>query len=229
MNKITVLLADDHALVREGCRKMLEFESDFEVVGEAQDGRQAVALTKKHHPDVALMDISMPLLNGLEATREIHKASPATKVLILSMHNNEAYIRTATEFGAAGFILKQSPVKDVCQAIREAHQGKTYFSPDIMRHFDRLKLPLAGCAGGFDPKLARLTPREMEVLRLIAEGNTNKETAAKLGIKLKTAEKHREHIAKKLDIHHAARLTPYAISAGILENSVPIDHRLGAA
>ncbi len=130
MNKITILLADDHTLMREGCRMMLELENDLEVVGEARDGRQAVELAKKLHPDVALMDIAMPLLNGLEAARQIHNAIPATKVLMLSAHSDDAYVQTATESGAAGFILKQNSAQDVCRAIREVHQGKTFFSPD---------------------------------------------------------------------------------------------------
>ncbi len=222
MKKITVLLADDHALMREGCRMMLEFEKDFEVVGEARDGRQAVELAKKLHPDVALMDIAMPSLNGLEATRQIHHASPVTKVLMFSGHSDDAYIQTATESGAAGFILKQNPTQDVCRAIREVHRGKTFFSPDIVRHFDRRKLPLPGYAGGRNPKPARLTQREMEVLQLVAEGNANKQTAAELGIGIKTVEKHREHLMEKLDIHHTAGLTRYAISAGIIENTVPL-------
>ena len=118
MKRTTVLLADDHTIVREGFRKMLELEDDLEVVGEAQDGRQGVALVKKLHPDVVLMDIAMPLLNGLEATRQVHKDFPATKVLILSAHNDDAYVKTATESGAVGFLLKQTSAHDVCLAIR---------------------------------------------------------------------------------------------------------------
>jgi DNA-binding NarL/FixJ family response regulator len=222
MKKITILLADDHALMREGCRMMLEFENDFEVVGEAQDGRQAVELAKKLHPDVALMDIAMPLLNGLEAARQIHKAVPATKVLMLSAHSDDAYVKMATESGAAAFILKQNPARDVCRAIREVHRGKTFFSPDIVRHFNRRKLPMCGGAGGPGPRPAGLTPREMEVLQLVAEGNTNKKAASELGIGIKTVEKHRGHLMEKLDIHHTAGLTHYAISAGIIENRVPL-------
>jgi DNA-binding NarL/FixJ family response regulator len=222
MKKITILLADDHALMREGCRIMLELENDFEVVGEARDGRQAVELAKKLHPDVALIDIAMPSLNGLEAARQIHHASPATKVLMFSGHSEDAYVQTATESGAAGFILKQNPAQDVCRAIREVHHGKAFFSPDIVRHFDRRKLQLPGCAGESSPRPAKLTPREMEVLQLVAEGNANKQTAAELGIGIKTVEKHREHLMEKLDIHHTAGLTRYAISAGIIENSVPL-------
>ena len=218
MKKIKVLLADDHALMREGCRMMLELENDFEVVGEAQDGRQAVELAKKLQPDVALMDIAMPSLNGLEAARQIHKAIPATKVLMLSGHSEDAYVQAATEAGAAGFVLKENSAQEVRQAIREVHQGKKYFSPDIVRHFDRRKLPLPSGAGGRNPPPVHLTSREMEVLQLIAEGNANKQTAAELGIHFKTVEKHRGHLMEKLDIHHTAGLTRYAIRAGIVVN-----------
>src|SRR5450432_1874899 len=125
MKQITVLLAEDHMIVREGFRKMLELEDDFEIVGEAQDGREAIALVKKFHPAVVLMDIAMPLLNGLEATRQVLKAFPATKVLMLSAHNDDAYVQTATESGAVGFLLKQTSAHEVCRAIREVHKGNT--------------------------------------------------------------------------------------------------------
>ena len=220
MKKIKVLLADDHALMREGCRMMLELENDLEVVGEAQDGRQAVELAKKLQPDVTLMDIAMPSLNGLEAARQIHKAIPATKVLMLSGHGDDTYVQTATKSGAAGFVLKENSAQEVRQAIREVHQGKKYFSPDIVRHFERRKLPSPGGAGGRNPPPAHLTSREIEVLQLIAEGNANKQTAAELGIHLKTVEKHRGHLMEKLDIHHTAGLTRYAIRAGVIENGV---------
>src|SRR5271166_5829838 len=133
MKKITVLLAEDHMIVREGFRKMLEFEDDLEVVGEAQDGRQAVTLTKKIRPDVVLMDIAMPLLNGLEATRQVLKAVPTTKVLMLSAHSDDAYVSNATESGAVGFLLKQTSAHDVCRAIREVQKGKTFFSPSVTK------------------------------------------------------------------------------------------------
>src|SRR5271157_4193390 len=138
MKRITVLLAEDHTIVREGFRKMLELEDDLEVVGEAQDGRQAVALAKKLRPAVVLMDIAMPLLNGLEATRQVLKALPATKVLILTAHSDDAYVKSATESGAVGFLLKQTSAQDVCRAIREVQNGTPFFSPSISKRRDRL-------------------------------------------------------------------------------------------
>jgi DNA-binding NarL/FixJ family response regulator len=222
MKKITVLLAEDHMIVREGFRKMLDLETDFEVVGEAQDGRQAVALANKLRPEVVLMDIAMPLLNGLEATRQVLKALPATKVLMLSAHSDDAYVKTAAESGAVGFLLKQSSSQDVCRAIREVHKGKMFFSPSISRRQDRLHPPSLDRAGSLTKKAAQLSSREIEVLQLIAEGKANKETAAELGIGIKTVEKHREHLMQKLDIHDTAGLTRYAIGAGIIESSVQL-------
>ena len=220
MKRITVLLAEDHTIVREGFRKMLELEADLEVVGEAEDGRQAVALVKKLRPAVVLMDIAMPLLNGLEATRQVIKLLPHTRVLMLSAHSDDAYVTNATESGAVGFLLKQTSAHEVCRAIREVSQGKTFFSPSISRRRSRLHPAALDRTGSLHPKAIQLTSREMEVLQLIAEGKANKETAGELGIGVKTVEKHREHLMEKLDIHDTAGLTRYAISAGVIESSV---------
>jgi len=222
MKRITVLLAEDHTIVREGFRKMLELEEDLEVIGEAQDGRSALAMVKKLRPAVVLMDIAMPLLNGLEATRQVLKALPATKVLILSAHSDDAYVKSATDSGAVGFLLKQTSAHEVCQAIREVQKGKTFFSTSISRRLNRLNPPSPDRVGRPNGKAVKLTSREMEVLQLIAEGKANKETAAELGIGMKTVEKHREHLMQKLDIHDTAGLTRYAISAGIIESSVQL-------
>jgi DNA-binding NarL/FixJ family response regulator len=222
MKRTTVLLAEDHMIVREGFRKMLELEDDFEIVGEAQDGRAAVALVKKFRPQVVLMDIAMPRLNGLEATRQVLKAVSATKVIILSAHSDDAYVKNAADSGAMGFLLKQTSAHDVCRAIREVQNGKTFFSPSISRRQDRLNPPSLNRVGTLKKKIAQLTSREMEVLQLIAEGKANKETAVELGIGIKTVEKHREHLMGKLDIHDVASLTRYAIAAGIIESSVQL-------
>ena len=222
MKKITVLLADDHTIVREGFRKMLEMEDDLEVCDEAQDGRQAVALAKKFHPDVVLMDIAMPLLNGLEATRQLLKERPLTKILMLSAHNDDAYVQNAIDSGAMGFLLKQTSAHEVCRAIREVHAGKKFFCASIAKRQGNLHSETIDHAGQRRKKSAELTSREMEVLQLIAEGKANKQTAAELGIGIKTVEKHREHLMDKLDIHDTAGLTRYAISAGIIESSVQL-------
>lgn len=222
MKRITLLLAEDHTVVREGFRRLLEVEADLEVIGEAQDGRQAVQMANQLKPDVVLMDIAMPRLNGMEATRQMLKANPATKVLMLSAHSDDAYVFSALEAGASGFLLKQTTASDLCLAIREVQAGRKFFSPPIARRFERLNSHSLSRGGTLGKKLASLTSREMEVLQLIAEGKANKETAAELGIGMKTVEKHREHLMEKLDIHDTAGLTRYAISAGIIESSVQL-------
>ena len=220
MKRITVLLAEDHMVVREGFRKLLELDPGFEVVGEATDGRQAVALAKKLRPAVVLMDIAMPKLNGLEATRQVLKALPATKVLILSAHSEDAYLNKAAESGATGFLLKQTSANELCLAVREVEKGNTFFSPTISKRANRLNPKPPDRRTSPKKKVVPLSGRESEVLQLIAEGRPNKETATELGISIKTVEKHREHIGAKLDIHDTAGLTRYAIGAGIIENSV---------
>ena len=220
MRRITVLLAEDHTIVREGFRKLLELEDDFEVVGEAEDGRQAVAMVKKLRPAVVVMDIAMPLLNGLEATRQILKAVPKTRILILSAHSDCAYVKNATESGAVGFLLKQASARVLSEGIREVNKGHTFFGPFIAKLLPERERKSLDRAGRPKPRKARLTSREMEVLQLIAEGKANKQIAAELGIGMKTVERHREHIMEKLNLHGTAGLTRHAIEAGIIESSV---------
>lgn len=218
MNTITVMLAEDHMIVREGFRRILELDSLFSVVGEAEDGRQAVTMAKQLRPAVILMDIAMPQLNGLEATRQILKILPATKIIMLSAHSDEAYITTAKESGAVGFLLKQSSARDLGRAIREVMEGNTYFdrqhSTDVVWN--------SGHGSKASKQKKHLSSREMEALQLIAEGKANKQIALVLGISIKTVEKHRGHLMTKLDIHDTAGLTRYAIANGIIESSVQI-------
>jgi DNA-binding NarL/FixJ family response regulator len=216
------LLAEDHAFVREGFRKMLELETDIEVIGEAQNGREAVAMALELHPDLVLMDIAMPKLNGLEAARQLQKLSPGTRVLMLSAHGDDAYVKSAIESGAVGFLLKQSSARNVYIAIRKVMKGETSFSPLIFKRLNHFKPLPSGTWGVSKTKTTRLTSRETEVLQLVAEGKANKETAEELGISIKTVEKHRGQLMLKLDIHDTASLTRYAISAGIIESSVPL-------
>ncbi len=220
MKQITVLLAEDHMIVREGLRKLLATETDLEVVGEAETGRQAVALAKKLRPAVVVMDIAMPLLNGLEATRQIHKILPGTKVLMLSAHSDDAYVDQAIAVGAVGFLLKQTSAHDLSRAIREVQAGKTFFSPTIARRLHDQKLPANGKA--LRKQVAHLSSRELEVLQLIAEGQPNKQVADELSISIKTVEKHRQNLMQKLNLHDVAGLTRYAIGAGIIESSVQL-------
>jgi DNA-binding NarL/FixJ family response regulator len=222
MKPITVLLADDHTVVREGLRALLKAEADLAVVGEAHNGRMAVELTKKLHPAVVVMDLAMPQLNGLEATRQILLAVPATKVLILSAHNDDEYVERVIAAGAAGYLLKQSSAQILAQAIRTVKQERPVFSPAIARRLGDAggKLRVRGNA----PRRRRslLTSREEEVLQLVAEGAPNKQIAAELGISIKTVEKHRQQLMDKLAIHDTAGLTRYAIAAGVIESSVQV-------
>jgi DNA-binding NarL/FixJ family response regulator len=219
---ITVLLAEDHLIVREGLRAYLKLEADIEVVGEAENGRQAVAMTCKLSPDVVVMDIAMPLLNGLEATRQIMRALPLTKVLILSAHSDDAYVEKVMSLGAAGYLTKQSAAHVLPEAIRKVHNGSSFFSPTIAKRrkeHDK-KAHARGDLPGKSSVL--LSSREMEVLQLIAEGKANKETAEELHISVKTVEKHRQSLMDKLNIHDTAGLTRHAIAEGIIESSVQV-------
>jgi two-component system, NarL family, nitrate/nitrite response regulator NarL len=221
MKRITVLLAEDHQIVREGFRSLLEHERDIEVVGEAETGRQAVQLTRKLRPAVVVMDIAMPLLNGLEATRQIRKDFPETKVLILSAHNDDAYVEQVARLGAAGFLLKQTSSHNLATAIREVEKGNTFFSRSISRRVHN-RSEKAVARGASKKSGNRLSSREVEVLQLIAEGKPNKQVATELGVSFKTVDKHRQHLMSKLDIHDVAGLTRYAIAEGIIESNVRV-------
>src|SRR5256886_6914358 len=175
MQKISVILADDHTVVRQGLRALLVAEGDIEIVGEAENGRQAVQLVKKHLPDVIVMDIAMPVLNGLEATRQIVRTVPSTKVLVLSSYSDDEYVQQLTEAGAAGYLVKQTAANDLLKAIREAHKGNAYFSPAIAKRLrDHCREALAG-GQNLKRRNDYLTTREAEVLQLIAEGRANKQ------------------------------------------------------
>jgi DNA-binding NarL/FixJ family response regulator len=222
MKQITVLLADDHQIVREGFRSLLEHERDIEVVGEAETGRQAVQLTRKLRPAVIVMDIAMPLLNGLEATRQIRKDFPDAKVIILSAHSDDAYVEQATALGAAGFLLKQTSSNELALAIREVQEGKTFFSSAVSKRIRDRSHKSLGRDGNPRKKNNTLSSREMEVLQLIAEGKANKQVASELGVSFKTVDKHRQHLMSKLNIHDVAGLTRYAIAEGIIESCVRV-------
>ena len=207
---LRVLLADDHLLFRQGLRALLEREA-LHVVGEADNGHEAVRLARELRPDVAVLDLAMPLLNGLDAAREIHQASPRTRTILLTMHTEDPYVGKALQAGIKGYVLKTQASADLIQAIREVHRGAIYLSPGVSRavvdaYLAKTELPI-------DP----LTARERQVLQLVAEGKTTKEVAALLGISVKTAESHRTRIMQKLDIHETASLVRYAIREGLTQ------------
>jgi DNA-binding NarL/FixJ family response regulator len=212
---IRILLADDHTVVRDGLRALLEKQPDMEVVGEAADGRDSIRLAEEQRPDVVIMDIAMPNMNGIEATRRIVAANPATAVVILSMHQDESYVLRALKAGAKGYLLKDSLRSDVIDAIRSVSQGRSFLTKkvgrilqeDYVRQLERR---------GLDDSYDLLTDREREVLQLIAEGRTNKEVAGLLTVSLTTVETHRTHILQKLSLHSVPELILYAVRKGII-------------
>jgi DNA-binding NarL/FixJ family response regulator len=220
MKQITVLLAEDHTIVRQGLRLLVEADGDIGIVGEAKTGREAVEMNRELRPEVIVMDIAMPLLNGLEATRQILKACPTTKILILSAHSDAEYVEQVVKAGAMGYLVKQSSGDVLAKAIRELHKGKTFFTSSIAK---RLKDEFQKSRDGVGLRKKsdhQLTSREAELLQLIAEGHPNKQIASELSISIKTVEKHRQHLMEKLHIHDIAGLTRFAIAAGIIESSV---------
>lgn len=220
--KITVLLAEDHAIVRQGLCGLLKADGHFSIVGEARTGREAVALAHQLRPDVILMDIAMPVLNGLEATRQILTANPAARIVILSAHSDDEYIERMCAAGVAGFLEKQTSAEILTKAIREIALGRTFFSPSIAKRLHDHPGKPRDRDGLLKANASRLTSREAEVLQLVAEGSANKQVAAELGISIKTVEKHRQHLMDKLNIHETAGLTRYAIAHGIIESSVQL-------
>jgi DNA-binding NarL/FixJ family response regulator len=213
MQKITILLADDHNLIRQGIRALLTMEADFEVVGEAVTGREAIALTEQLTPNVVVMDLAMPLLNGMEAARQIVLNSPATKVIVLSAYNDKEHVEQAVAAGAAGYLLKVTAAKELIQAVREVNQGNAYFSPQISQRLREEFDPLALKVN----KPAALTVREAEVLQLVAEGFVNKQIADELSISTKTVEKHRQSLMNKLNLHCTVDLVRHAVAKGVID------------
>jgi DNA-binding NarL/FixJ family response regulator len=213
MKTIRILLADDHDLFRAGIRALLDNLDGIEVVAEAGSGREALRLCQAHHPDVALMDIMMPELNGLDATARLAAISPGTRTIVLSMNAHEEYVLQALRAGAVGYLLKNISPRELEQAIRTVVRGETYLSPAISKHLIAAYLQRVG---GETSSLERLTPRQREVLQLIAEGNTTKAIARKLDLGTKTVETHRAQLMEALEIHDIAGLVRYAIRMGVI-------------
>lgn len=208
-----LLLADDHTLFREGLRALLERRADFEVIGEAGDGREALDLIGRLRPDVAILDISMPTLSGLEVAARTHRASPSTRVVILTMHAGESYVAHALRVGVAGYLLKESAAAELMTALSAVIRGEIYLSPLISRHV--VEGFLHGDRGEAGP-LAGLTHRQCEILQLVAEGKANKEIATALGLSVKTVEAHRAQLMERLRIHDVPGLVRLALRAGLV-------------
>jgi len=215
MNPLRVLLADDHTLIRAGLRLVVEQQPDFMVVGEAQDGRQAVAMAESLKPDVVVMDIGMPGLNGIEACHQIRESQPRIEVVMLSMHSDEGYVLRSLKAGARAYLLKDSAEADLARAIRAAAAGKSFFSPavgqvlleDYMRKLQRT---------GAEDSYELLSPREREILQLVAEGNSSKEVASLLNLSVYTVETHRARIMQKLNLRGIPELILYAVRKGVI-------------
>jgi two-component system response regulator NreC len=215
MDLIRILIADDHTILRDGLQALLAVETDFEVVGQAENGRQAIELARQLKPDVVLMDIAMPLLNGIDATEQILRGKPCARVLILTEHESEEYIRRALAVGASGFLLKDTNAKTLINAIRSVHAGESILSPAITRLVIEDYLRWGEIRTDQDND--QLTPREREVLQLIAEGYTNRQIGEILCIAIKTVQAHRSNLMSKLDLHDRAELIKYAIQKKIIE------------
>ena len=216
MPQIRILLVDDHTLFRQGIKTMLSQESDLEIVGEAANASEAVDCAATNRPDVVVMDISMPGMSCFEATRQIRKARPETKVLFLTMYDDEDYLVEGMEVGASGYVLKDSPAPQLAAAVRDVNRGGSYLSPKMLSQLvddfrSRVKNNIR------TPRFSTLTPREREVLKLLAEGNSVKEIAGDLNLSVKTVEAHKFNLMRKLDIHNKAQLVQYAIQKKIIQ------------
>ena len=215
MKPVRILLADDHTVVRKGLRLLLESVPEFQVIADAADGRDAVSLAEQHRPEVVVMDVAMPILNGIEAARQITAKQPSTAIVFLSMHGDESYVLRALKAGARAYLLKDSAEYDLIQAVKAVSEGKAFFSPaiskmlveDYMRQMQER---------GVEDSFELLTTREREVLQLLAEGKNNKDVAALLNLSLYTVETHRSNIFQKLNLHSQAELILYAIRKGVI-------------
>ncbi len=214
-NKVRIVLADDHTILREGLRALLSADPNFEIIGEADDGREAVRCVEQQHPDLLLMDLSMPRMSGMDAISEIKKRYPKTKIIALTVHKTEEYLLSTLQAGVDGYVLKDATHNELVMAIQNVMAGKPYLSPGISENI--IKGYLEGKEDSLpDSSWQKLSQREREVLKLIAEGYKNKEIAEDLCISLKTVEKHRANLMKKLDLHNAAVLTVYAMEKGLV-------------
>ncbi len=214
-NKIRVVLADDHRMLREGIRALLERQDDIKVVGEAADGREAVRLVSQLCPDVVVMDVSMPLLNGIEATRQIRRDCPTARVLTLTVHESQDYVAQLLAAGASGYIIKRAGGDDLVSAVRAVHRGEAFLHPSIAKVVIQDYVQRLQAGQGLSAQDV-LTDREREVLQLIAEGYTNREIADLLHLSIKTVQSHRSNIMRKLDLHDRGELIKYAIQQGII-------------
>lgn len=222
MQPLKIVLAEDHGLVRAGLRALIESLPDVTIVGEAADGREAFKLVRTHLPHLLVMDVTMPNLNGIEAARQVTKEFPNVRVLMLSMHENEAYVLQALRAGASGYILKDAAMAELEFAIKAVARGETYLSPAVSKQVVQSLLRGDNGDGQRDP-LGLLTPRQREVLQLIAEGKNTKEIAYRLGVSIKTVETHRAHVMQRLDIHDIVGLTRFATRAGLVQADIPFD------
>ena len=213
--KIRILLADDHTVVRRGLRLLLEGQPDFSVVAEAADGKQAVDAAEASRPDVALLDIAMPNLNGIEAAQRILAVAPNTSIVVLSMHADESYVLRALKAGAKGYLLKDSAEGDLIEAIKSVTRGKTFFSPEITKMLAEDYVREISTRG-IEDSYELLTPREREILQLLAEGKSNKDIAGLLNLSLYTVETHRRNLQDKLNLHSFAELILYAVRKGVI-------------